>query len=64
MKQQKRFRVVGTVRPTAKPKESDGVLYEWYFDTLKEAESFQREQWRCGWGGIKIIDLEAMAKSD
>ncbi len=60
MTEQKRFQLVGYVRPTAKPKERDRVRYEMgSFDTLEEAESYRREMWRVGWGSIAIIDLRA-----
>ena len=60
MAEQKRFQLIGYVRPTAKPKESDGVPYDMgYFDTLQEAEAYRREKWRLGWGNIAIIDLQA-----
>jgi hypothetical protein len=60
MDKPKRFHVIGRVRPTPKPKESDGVDYDLgSYDTLEEAEYVQREHWRVGWGGIVIVDTQA-----
>jgi hypothetical protein len=54
----KRFQVYGWVRPTLKPKESDGVKYHiGEFDSLEVAEAVRRERWAVGWGRIEIQDL-------
>lgn len=58
MQKQKRFQVYGWVRPTLKPKESDGVEYHvGEFESLEEAEAVRRERWSAGWGRIEIQDL-------
>jgi len=60
MERQKRFHLIGRVRPTPTPKESDGVDYDLgSYDTLEEAEGVRRERSRVGWGGIVIVDTQA-----
>ena len=57
--QQKKFKLIGRVRPTAKPKESDGVDYDLgTYDSLQEAEDVRRERWEQGWGTISIHTIE------
>lgn len=65
MEEEKRFRLIGRVRPTPRPKKSDGVDYDLgYFDSLEDAEAARRERWRVGWGNIGIIDLRARGKEN
>jgi hypothetical protein len=53
----KRFQVYGWVRPTPKPKESDGVKYHLgQSDSLEEAEAIRRERWTAGRSLIWIED--------
>jgi hypothetical protein len=65
MEPQKRFQLIGRVRPTQQRKESDGVDYDLdSFDSLQEAENARRERWRVGWGSIAIIDRHANAPTN
>jgi hypothetical protein len=59
MERQKRFHVIGWVRPTARPKESDGVEYDLgHYDSLQDAEAVKHERLRYGWGRVVVIDSE------
>jgi hypothetical protein len=59
MERQKKFHVVGRVRPTRQPKESDGVDYNLgHYDSLQDAEAVKRERLACGWGRIEITESE------
>lgn len=56
---EKQFQLIGRVRPTLKPKESDGLAYDLgCFDSLEAAEGARRERWAVGWGVIEIVELD------
>jgi hypothetical protein len=64
MSEKKRFHLIGRVRRTEQPKESDGIDYDLgYYETLEIAEIVRNEKWAAGWGTIDIVDLRCSEDS-
>ena len=64
MEQEKRFHVIGRVRPTQQSKESDGVDYDLgHFDSLHDAEAVRSERLKVGWGAVEIHDCHPLESS-